>query len=46
MEYLAKIILAPVIMILTTYKLWLSVQKSRLENEKLKLEIRKKRRGG
>ncbi|MGE6260851.1 hypothetical protein ACQKCU_23745 [Heyndrickxia sporothermodurans] len=45
MEYLGKTI-ASVISILTTYKLWLSVQKSRLENEKLRQEIKKMRRGG
>ncbi|GGE47446.1 hypothetical protein GCM10011391_27820 [Pullulanibacillus camelliae] len=45
MGYLEKII-ALVISILTIYKLWLSIQKSRLENKKLRQEIRKMRRGG
>ncbi|EQB34771.1 hypothetical protein M948_20510 [Virgibacillus sp. CM-4] len=45
MEYLAKIT-ASVISFLSTYKLWLSVQKSRLENEKLRQELKKMRRGG
>ncbi|GLO65096.1 hypothetical protein [Oceanobacillus sp. ISL-73] len=44
MECLAKII-ASVISILTTYNLWLTAQKKKLEIEKLKLENRRKRRG-
>ncbi|GIN74047.1 hypothetical protein J14TS2_45220 [Bacillus sp. J14TS2] len=45
MECLGKII-ALAISILTMRQLWLSNQKTKLENEKLRLEIRRKRRGG
>lgn len=45
MEDLGKII-ALAISILTTRQLWLSNQKTKMEIEKLRLEIRRERRGG
>lgn len=45
MECLGKII-ALVISFLTVQKIWLSNQKTKLENEILRLQLRKSRRGG